>query len=87
LFTYERFKSSDPTFEKCIIGNNDSNAGNVFILALQVDAKDIGLYKCSICGIPMDSEGLVEFHEKWNHSGYDSSLFLNNKRSISLLDG
>jgi hypothetical protein len=55
----EKFKSSDPTFEKCIISNNNSYGAAV----------GIGLYKCSIRGILMDSKGMMEFHERWNHSG------------------
>jgi hypothetical protein len=54
----EEFKSSDPAFHKCIVSNNK----DVFVLALQVDIEQIGLYKCAWCGIILSSEAQLDSH-------------------------
>ena len=37
---------------------------DVFVIAIQVDAEDIGLHRCSWCSMLMESEGELELHEK-----------------------
>jgi hypothetical protein len=53
------FKSSDPTFEKCI----HKALGNIFVVAFQVEVEKIGLYKCAQCGRMLRTEEDLKFHE------------------------
>lgn len=56
----DTFISTVPTFQEYII----NNTGNVFVLAVPVNAEDIGLYNCSWFGTVIKSKGQLEIHEK-----------------------
>ncbi len=55
----QEFKSSNQSFEKCII----KGIGDTFIVAFQVDVEEMGLLKCQWCSYPVKSKDELEAHE------------------------